>query len=73
MPRSITKSDYASTPEDAQALVAAFEGTLRELNLVDREDPLTLIVAKKVIELAKKGERDPSRLRDLTMRSVKCG
>ena len=32
--------------------------------LVDRTDPLTEIVAKKVIECAQFGERDRARLRD---------
>jgi hypothetical protein len=34
------------------------------LGLTDRTDPVTELVAKKIIELANRGERDPLRLRD---------
>ena len=68
--RLIIKNDHAFTPEEAQVLIGAFEDTLLALNLTDREDPITLLVAKRIIELAKEGERDPSRLRDLTIASV---
>jgi hypothetical protein len=44
---------------------------LRALNLTDRDDPLTTRVAKVIIGLAKDGERDPARLRDLTLKFVR--
>jgi len=44
--------------------VSAFEEALRELGLVDRTDPATHLVAKRIIELAQQGERDPIRLRE---------
>jgi hypothetical protein len=37
---------------------------LRALRLADRADPATEIIAKKIIELAQQGERDPARLRE---------
>jgi hypothetical protein len=37
---------------------------------VDREAPLTLLIAILIVELAKKGERDPTRLRELALKSV---
>jgi hypothetical protein len=33
------------------------------VELVDRSDPVTLLIAKKIIGLTRRGERDPSRLR----------
>ncbi|MGA7488148.1 MAG: hypothetical protein WBW74_14575 [Xanthobacteraceae bacterium] len=44
--------------------MAAFEGTLRALNLTSRADPATEMVARTIFELAKQGERDPIRLRE---------
>src|SRR5262245_9746071 len=44
-----------------------FEDVLRTLGLVDRQDPLTTMIARKVIELAQDGERDPDRLKQLTL------
>ena len=51
-------------PEEITVLTTAFEDTLRALRLADRTDPATEIIAKKIIELAQQGERDPVRLRE---------
>jgi hypothetical protein len=69
--RLIIRNDHAFSPEEADILIDAFEESLQALNLTDREDPLTLLVAKKIIELAKEGERDPARLRDAAVASFK--
>jgi hypothetical protein len=55
-------------PEDIEIITAAFEDALRQLKLVDRSDPLTEIVAKKMIEIAEQGERDPLPLGGLCRR-----
>ena len=46
-------------PDDAELLTAAFNLALRELQLLDRSDSVCDIVARKVIETAKYGARDP--------------
>src|SRR5262245_7519322 len=43
-----------------------FEDLLCTLGLVDFAGPLTDMIAKKVIELAQSGERDPARLKRVT-------
>jgi len=58
-------------PEDIERLVVAYEQTLRELGLTDRNDPLTLVVAKKVIEIRQTGIRDPARISELALRQLK--
>jgi hypothetical protein len=50
-------------PEEILVLRDVFEDTLRTMKLTDRSDPATMLVAKKIIELATQGERDPVRLR----------
>ena len=55
-------NETAFTPEDITAIEGVFEAALRELGLVDRSDPLAEMVAKRLIELAKRGDRDPDRL-----------
>ena len=55
------------SPEDITALTTAFEDTLHTLRLADRNDPIVLMVAKKIIELARRGERNPERLRALVI------
>lgn len=46
-------------PEDVGAIIAAFDQALERLGLVDRKDPIVLVVARTTIQLAKEGERDP--------------
>ena len=58
-------------PNTIEVLVVAFEDTLRQLRFVDRNDPAMTPVAKKIIELAKRGERDPIRLRDQAIQSFR--
>jgi hypothetical protein len=52
----------AFDPEEITCMTTAYEDALRVLQLTDRQDPLTELVAKKIIEAAQPGERDPKRL-----------
>jgi hypothetical protein len=69
--RRFLEQHHAFDPEDVKVLVGAFEDTLLALNLTNRQDPLAISVAKLIIEFAKDGERDPVRLRDLALKSVR--
>ena len=51
-------------PDTIAVLTTALEDTLHHLRLFDRNDPTVTKVAKKIIELARQGERDPIRLRN---------
>jgi len=53
-------------------ITAAFEDALKELGLVDRKDPVVLLVARTTIDVAKKGERDPKRLSDKVVRLLRA-
>lgn len=57
----------AFTPEHIQAMGTAFERALVELGLVNRDDPLAEIVAKRIVEAAQRGERDPARLGEMAV------
>ena len=57
-------------PEEIKVMSAAFQGALNALGLMDRADPLNELVAKKIIEIAKTGERNPGRLRDRALKSL---
>jgi hypothetical protein len=54
-------------PDEIAVLVAAYEVTLKKLGLVDRDDPITQMVARKIIELGQRGVRDPEQLSALAM------
>ncbi|MFL5104917.1 MAG: hypothetical protein ACJ8DX_02345 [Xanthobacteraceae bacterium] len=53
------------------AMTIAFEDTLRELRLTDREDPIVEIVARVIIECARQGDRDPVQMRDCALKALK--
>jgi len=54
------------------SLCSRRRSTLRQLGLADRNDPAVTRVAKTIIELARLGERDPIRLRDLALASFRA-
>jgi hypothetical protein len=68
MPVNYNINDYLAT--DTDILVDAFDGALKKL-VVDRRHPEALVVAKHLISIAKAGERDPVRLRDLTVQAIR--
>jgi hypothetical protein len=58
------------TPEQIKIMATAYEGTLIALALKDRNDPITEMIAKKIIAHAECGERDPNRLREHVMNEI---
>ena len=59
----------AFDPETIEIMSAAYEGACEALNLADRTNPLTYLVAKKIIELAQRGERDPDQMRQQALKA----
>ena len=50
---------FAFGPEEIQYVVKAYDA----LGLANRDDPATRLLAKKIIEIARTGERDPMKIR----------
>jgi hypothetical protein len=50
-----------------------FEDVLKTLGPVDRQDILTTMITRKLVELAKAGLRDPGRLKQMTLRNFAKG
>jgi hypothetical protein len=57
-------------PEDISRLVTAYEATLKALDLTDRNDPITELIARKIIEIAQTGVRDPKQLSSAAIREL---
>jgi hypothetical protein len=66
----LLKTQGTFEPEEVAMLGSVFEEVLQTLGLVDRQDLATEMVAKKLIELAKAGVRDPDRLKALTVQAI---
>jgi hypothetical protein len=60
MPITPFLSDHAFDPETVEAMEEAFATTCDALGLSDRADAMTQIIAEKIIELARRGYRNPS-------------
>ena len=58
-------------PEAIERMTAAYEHALKVLQLNDRNDPITEVVARKIIEIAEVGERDPDRLCERALAALK--
>jgi len=71
MPIRRLLGESALDPEAVKAMTTAFEDALRQLELVDRSDPLTEIVALEIIEIGRNGERDPARIRELALQKLR--
>jgi len=60
----------AFDPEQVRELVKVYEGVLAELELVDRTDPVTELVAKTIVDCAKAGEFDRKKLHDCALAAI---
>ena len=62
--------EAAFGPDEIRSMTEAYETALGLLRLVDRNDPVTEIVAKKIIEIFGTGERDPQRIAALAIEQL---
>jgi hypothetical protein len=49
-------------PDDIARMTAAYDAALTILRLVNLNDPITELIADKIIEVVRNGERDPPRI-----------
>jgi hypothetical protein len=61
--RGVRERAYALDPEVAAVVSCAFHAVVAELGLSDSDHVVALRVARRIVELAIKGERDPERLK----------
>jgi hypothetical protein len=57
-------------PEEIKKLNAAYTHALRSLSVVDRNDPLSEMLARKIIE-AGQTESDPTKISEIAIRMLK--
>jgi hypothetical protein len=57
-------------PEDITRLQEAYELTLKALSLVDRNDPVTELIAKAVIQIWQTGVKDPPHIAMLAIKEI---
>jgi hypothetical protein len=57
-------------PKDIKRLVTAYEHTLWALRLKDRDDPITRLVAEKIIAVGRLGIEDPTEISKLALKGL---
>lgn len=57
-------------PDEIRAMVAAYEGALADLALSDRDDPITELIAKSIVNVAATGERDPENMKERALNAL---
>jgi hypothetical protein len=60
----------AFEPKDIERLVTAYEQTLRALRLKDRSDPITQLVAEKIVAVGRLGIEDPAEISKLALKEL---
>jgi len=54
-------------PKEVNCIIEAYEQALHTLCVKDRDDPLTQMIAKKIIKIAQTGVRDAAQLSALAI------
>jgi hypothetical protein len=57
-------------PDEIKAMTAAYEGALSDLGFTDREDPLTELIAKSIVNVTATGERDHERIKERALNAL---
>ena len=60
-------------PEEIERLLRAYEQTLRALGLIDRSNPITLLVAEKIIAVGRFGIEDPAEISKMVLQELGSG
>jgi hypothetical protein len=56
-------------PDEIKAMSVAYESALSDLKL-DRDDPLTELVAKSIVNVTATGERDPETIKERSLNAL---
>jgi hypothetical protein len=57
-------------PDEIEAMTAAYEGALIDLGTINRDDPITELIAKSIVNVTATGERDPVRIKERAINAL---
>ena len=60
----------AMGPKEVSRITEAYQQVLRILCVQDRDDPLTEMIAKKIIKIAQTGIKDPAQISALAIKEL---
>jgi hypothetical protein len=70
MPLTRLLKDGKLKPEEIDKLNRAYTYALRSLSLVDRNDPLCEVIARKIIEVGAVGDGDPRQIAEQAVKKI---
>ncbi len=68
---TLREQGLALDPDDVTRLDIAYHAVLHHFRLSEHTDGVTLVIAKRIVDLAAQGERDPERLAMATVEALK--
>jgi hypothetical protein len=57
-------------PDEIEVMTAAYEDALIDLRVTNRDDPITELIAKSIVNVTATGERDPILIRERAMNAL---
>ena len=57
-------------PEEIEVMKSAYEAALIDLGVTDRNDPITELIAKAIVNVTATGERNPKQVRDRALNAL---
>jgi hypothetical protein len=57
-------------PDEIKAMIAAYESALTDLGFTDRNDPLTELIAKAIVNVTATGECDPETIKKRALNAL---
>ena len=68
--RLIANGTFGAGRNPKAMTAAADEAALADLRLLDRDDPITEIVATAIVSITSMGERDPTIIKDRALNAI---
>jgi hypothetical protein len=57
-------------PDEIKAMTEAYEGALSDLSIANRDDPITELIAKTIVNVTAIGERDPISIKERAINAL---
>jgi hypothetical protein len=57
-------------PDEIEVMKAAYEAALVEIGVANRDDPITELIAKSIVNVTATGERDPKEVMERALNAL---
>jgi hypothetical protein len=57
-------------PEEIEAMKAAYEAALVDVGVTNRDDPITELIAKSIVNVTASGERNPEKIMERALNAL---